>query len=75
MPEFPPENDLSPGDVAVSTVVNRSTRYQDAADILGALRQSYREQRGDHCDVVLLAVPEGRGWPFVQALHKAVNDE
>lgn len=58
---------------ALATTVTANRRSIDAADILGNLRRMYREQNGEHCDVVLLAVPKGRGHNVARALQQALE--
>lgn len=69
MGNFPPDQDLAPGDKSVATVVRAERSASEARRILQATREEY----GGPCDVVLLAVPAGKGMPFLQGLGMALE--
>lgn len=70
MDDFPRSKDLAPGDMAMVTAVRANHRFQDAAELLGAFRKRYYDQAHQKCDVVLMAVPEGKGMEFARGLEE-----
>lgn len=68
-PQFPPDQDLAPGDPSVATYVLARHSTAEARRIL----QGVREQYPGPCDVVLLAVPAGKGRAFLQGLGMAME--
>lgn len=69
MSAFPPEQDLAPDDQSVATFVRADHSQAEARRILQATREAY----GGPCDVVLIAVPAGKGRPFLQGLGIALE--
>jgi hypothetical protein len=67
--QFPPDQDLAPGDITLATVVKKTASTNDARRILQRARDSYPGP----CDVILLAVPEGKGLPFLSGLGMALE--
>lgn len=64
---FPPDQDLAPDDKSVATFVRAGHSAAEARRILQGAREAY----GAPCDVVLIAVPAGKGRPFLQGLGMA----
>lgn len=75
MSAFPPEKDLTPGDTTVAAVVPPEAVTTEAlAHYLKQVRRSYRQAASHQmCDVVLFAVPAGKGEDFVDGLMVALN--
>lgn len=69
--KFPPDQDLAPGDVSVATVVKAEHSASEARRVLQGARDAYPGA----CDVVLIAVPKGKGMPFLQGLGMALEVE
>lgn len=69
MSQFPPDQDLAPGDRSISTYVEARHTATEARRILQALREAY----SGPCDVVLIAMPKGKGLPFLQGLGMALE--
>lgn len=69
MSQFPPDQDLAPGDRSLTTVVEARRSHAEARRVLQGLRESYEGP----CDVVLLALPAGKGRAFVDGLAMAME--
>lgn len=73
---FPPEKDLQEGDVTIGAVIpHRQAVYgnRELGNKTSYVIEEYRRQVGEPCDVILLAVPAGRGQPFVEGLMQSLN--
>lgn len=74
MSNFPPDQDLAPEDRSLTTVVEARHSAAEARRILqGTREQCARLNGGNSCDVVLIAVPAGKGRSFVDGLGMALR--
>lgn len=67
MPQFPPDQDLGPDDGSITTVIAADTSEEHVAEVIANLRSAMR------CDIILLAVPPGKGTPFLSGLAMAMQ--
>lgn len=68
---FPPDQDLAPEDKSIATVVRARDSANEAKRIVQATRDAYPGP----CDVVLIAVPKGKGMPFLEGLGLALEGD
>jgi hypothetical protein len=76
MAQFPPDQDLAPGDKSLTTVIEADTRDDKAARILRGARAHYSSPTGiggGPCDVVLILMPAGKGRAFVDGMGMAME--
>lgn len=71
MARFPKDKDLAPGDVSACYVLTA----EDAGDHSKSARavEAIRQQMPLACDVILMAVPAGKGTPLVEGLMSSMN--
>jgi hypothetical protein len=69
MSNFPPDQDLPPGSLSISTVIEPERTLERGGDALEHLRMAY----GIPCDLIVIAVPAGTGRPFLGGLAQALK--
>jgi hypothetical protein len=76
---FPKDKDLKPGDIMSALVLRHGV--EPVPYLLDAIRERYdmTAQEMDFdlgCDLIIMAVPRGKGEPFVEGLMESIkNDE
>lgn len=68
-PPFPADKDLGPTDRSLTTFITADKTTSEAKRIVQGLRHQY----GGPCDIVLLAMPPGKGKPFMQGMGEAME--
>lgn len=68
MSNFPPDQDLPPGALSISMVIGPERTLAKGGEALEHLRLAYAEP----CDLIVIAVPAGRGKPFLQGLAQSL---
>lgn len=72
MKPFPKDKDLEPGDKMAATVLEER-HLADAGRLQAMLRQLQREF--GHSDLIVMAVPKGKGRPFVDGLMESIGND
>lgn len=67
--QFPPDQDLAPQDLSIATLIRARDSSNEARRIVQATREAYPGA----CDLVVIAVPEGKAMPFLQGLGMALE--
>jgi hypothetical protein len=67
--QFPPDQDLPPGAVSVSMVIGPDRTLERGGEALEHLRLAYQAP----CDLIVIAVPAGRGRPFLEGLAMSLK--
>ena len=66
---FPADQDLAPKDVSITTVIGSERTGKQARTIVENMRRAY----GQPCDLIVMAVPRGKGMPFAEGLKLALE--
>lgn len=70
MGAFPPDKDLKPGETMAAAIIRPDVDSRAAGEMIARLRETYPAR---NCDVICMAVPEGKGRPFVDGLMESMN--
>lgn len=68
-PTFPADKDLGPTDRSLTTFITAEKTGNQAKQIVQGIRQQY----GGPCDIVLIAMPAGKGRTFMQGMGEAME--
>ncbi len=80
MKPFPKGKDLAPGDMMLATSVGEDHAGAEG-QLAGGMRDQFARTATDRgadpaCDLIMMAVPKGKGAPFVEGLYESIaNDE